>query len=361
MRIGVLVRAEARGLGIQTRAVADALRADRVLWVEPRPASWSQHPDLFAHHRVTRVGWRRGWLDEQTVRRWLEGLDVVYTAETGYDPRLPGWCAVAGVALVRHANPEQLSPDEVDAAGSTVWWAPTGWRAEHLPAGTRVVPMPVDPPDFAPNANDANPVRFVHSMGHYAEGDRAGTQVVADAVRRLGRPCRVDVFCQDRRMSAVFKAPDGVGLRVRTRGVADRWDQFRGQDVLVLPRRYGGLSLPSLEALAAGLVLVMPDCPPNSVWPGPKVELLGWRKVRMRCGRVSVADPDPAHLAGIMDELAGDPGSLAGWKAESRAWAEANSWAALRPMWLAELEAACQLSCPAPPAPAPTVTVPGSG
>jgi hypothetical protein len=344
VKLGVVVRAEHRGLGIQTRAVADALSADRVLWVEPRPASWSQHPDLFAHHQVTHTAWRRGWLDEQTVRRWLEGLDVVYTAETGYDPRLPDWCDAAGCGLVRHANPEQLGADEVEAAGSTVWWAATPWRLDRLPAGTRVVPMPVDPPaGFDPslrNRDPGRPINFVHSMGHHAEGDRAGTEVVAAAVRGLVHPCRVDVFCQDRRMSAVFKAPPGVDLRVRTRGVADRWDQFRGGDVLLLPRRYGGLSLPTLEGLAAGLVAVMPDCSPNQVWPGPKIRVDGWRRVRMRCGKVDVCDPSAAHLAEVMNGLCARPERVVERKAESRAWAEANTWDALRPLWLAELRRA---------------------
>jgi hypothetical protein len=341
VKAGVLVRAELRGLGVQSRAVADALPADRVLWVEPRPASWTQHPDLFAHHDVTHTVWRRGWLDEKTTRRWLDGLTVVYTAETPYDPRLPDWCDAAGCALVRHANPEQLGQDEIEAAGSTVWWAATPWRLEHLPPGTRVVPMPVDPPpQVSPNLS--GPVRFVHSMGHYAEGDRAGTQVVADAVRRLEWPCRVDVFCQDRQLRVPFKAPDGVDLRVRTRGVADRWEQFAGADVLVLPRRYGGLSLPTLEALAAGLVVVMPDCPPNTVWPGPKVQVDGWRRVRMRCGRVDVCDPSPVHLAKIINGLARYPERVDRWKAESRAWAEANTWDALRPLWLDELSRATQ-------------------
>lgn len=344
MKLGVLVRAEERGLGIQTRAVADALSADRVLWVEPRPASWLQHSDLFAHHKVTHVPWKRGWLPETQVREWLKGLDVVYTAESDYDPRLPGWCDDAGCALVRHANPEQLSPDEVDAAGSTVWWAPTDWRLEHLPAGTRVVPMPVDAPPMPGRGERHGPVRFVHSMGHYAEGDRAGTLVFAEALRKVAGPARVDVFCQDRRMSAVFKPSEGVLLRVNTRGVRDRWVQFAGKDVLVLPRRYGGLSLPSLEALAAGLVLVMPDCPPNGGWPGPKIEVAGWRPVRMRCGRVQVCDPDPEHLRQVMDDLCRDADLLAGWRAESLAWAERNSWEALRPLWLEELQRACRSS-----------------
>jgi hypothetical protein len=342
VRAGVIVRAEARGLGIQTRAVADALPADRVLYVEPQPASWPQHSELFAHHKVMHVFWRRGQLHpEREVRRWLKGLDVVYTAESAYDPRLPVWCSAAGCALVRHANPEQLAPDEVD--GYTTWWSATPWRLEHMPAGTRVVPMPVDrPAEFDPGFDEPRrPVRFVHSMGHFAQDDRAGTQIVAHAVKLLRSPCQLVVFCQDRRPQSPFKvAGKGVEVVVRAGGVADRWDQFRGADVLVLPRRYGGLSLPSQEAMAAGLALVMPDVSPNEVWPGPKIPTRRAWSSRMRCGPVDLHDADPVGLAEIMARLVEDRAELDKWKAESRAWAEANTWEALRPLWLDELESA---------------------
>lgn len=347
MKLGVVARAELRGLGIQTRAVADALDADRVLLVEPRPASWQQRDELLAHHNVTKVAWKWGGQlhPEKVVRDWLEGLTVVYTAETPYDARLPMWAAKAGCALVRHANPEQLGPEEIIDGDPTVWWSATDWRLDKLPPGTRVVPMPVDlPAEFdrgLRNRESGRPLRFVHSMGHAAAEDRAGTQVVSQAVRRLKFPARVDVFCQDRRLDVAFKSKvPGMDIRVHERGVADQWDQYRASDVLVLPRRYGGLSLPSLEALAAGLVLVMTDCSPNRVWPGPKVTPLRWRPVRMRCGWVDVCDPDPVHLAVLMNDMVRHPEQVDKWKTESRSWAEANSWEALRPLWLAELGSA---------------------
>lgn len=201
--------------------------------------------------------------------------------------------------------------------------------------------MPVDrPAGFVPGGGDG-PVRFVHSMGHFAQDDRAGTQLVAHAVKLLRAPCRVTVWCQDRRPQTPFKvAGRGVSLEVRAGGVVDRWEQYRDGDVLVLPRRYGGLSLPSLEALAAGLVLVMPDCSPNEIWPGPKVPVRRRWRSRMRCGWVEVCDADPVALAATMRRLVEDRDELDRWKAESRAWAEANSWAALRPLWAAELESA---------------------
>lgn len=370
MRIGVVCRSEDRGLGLQTWEAARHLNPERVLLVEPRPAGWPIHGERFAEFRTTVVGWRRGCLPERDVRRWLDGLDVVYTAETDYDHRLPGWCSAAGATLVRHANPEQLGPDEVRDDG-TVWWAATPWRLEHLPAGTRVVPMPVALDRFPRTDNPANPaepsggedcgssypVRFLHSIGHQAQDDRAGSRCLSRAIQRVTERCELVVRCQDRHPEVAFRLAGNVTVEMH-RGVDNYWDAYRGCDVLVLPRRYGGLSLPSQEAMAAGLVLVMPDCSPNEVWPGPKVRVAAYRTAHMRCGEVKVAVPDPEHLAEIMSRLAADRVWLAELQAEARAWAEANSWEALRPLWLAELESAS--SSPGS-RPTSTVSVLGSG
>jgi glycosyltransferase involved in cell wall biosynthesis len=339
------------------------LSPHRVLLVEPQPASWPQHRELLDGHPVTHVHWRRGRLyPDQAVRDLLDDVDVLYTAETVYDPELPFVAAEHGCVVVRHANPEQLGVDELIDGDPTVWWSATPWRLAEMPAGTRVVPMPVEPPPkgFAPNANDANrPVRFVHTVGHAAQEDRAGTRIVAQAVKTLRARCEVHVWCQDRQLHVPFKiAGKGVDLTVRTGGVDDRWDLYRGGDVLVLPRRYGGLSLPSQEAMAAGLALVMTDCSPNEVWPGPRVKSRRRWWVHMRCGQVEMHDADPGQLTLLMQQLAEDRDEVDKWKAESRAWAEANTWDALRPLWLEELERA-SLS-PGRPA-APTGNEPGSG
>jgi glycosyltransferase involved in cell wall biosynthesis len=187
-----------------------------------------------------------------------------------------------------------------------------------------------------------SPVRFLHSIGHAAQDDRSGAEIFCQSVRRLHDACRVTVRCQDRRMNVPFKSKGPhVELDVRIGGVDNHWDQYRGQDVLVLPRRYGGLSLPSQEAMAAGLALVMTACSPNEVWPGPKVPVREVRRVRMRCGWVEVCDADPVALADVMARLARNPDEVSHWQAESLAWADRNSWEALRPLWLQELRRAC--------------------
>jgi hypothetical protein len=288
-------------------------------------------------------------------------LDVVYTAEAVYDAELPMIAAEYGCVVVRHANPEQLGPEEIIEGDPTVWWSATPWRLEHLPAGTRVVPMPVAAAKIENPASAGGPVRFLHSVGHAAQEDRAGAAIVSQALRRLSIPCEVTVRCQDRRLNIAFRAKHpGVDVNVHEGGVDDHWSQYRGQDVLVLPRRYGGLSLPSQEAMAAGLALVMTDCSPNEIWPGPKVPVARRRTMSMRCGQVEMCDADPVALTEIMARLASDPGEVGKWQAESLAWAERNSWEALRPLWLQELSRACQSSSPGPAA-ANTVNVPTSG
>jgi glycosyltransferase involved in cell wall biosynthesis len=342
MKIGVIARADPRGLGIQTLETVRHLHPDRVLLVEPRPEGWPQNRQWYDGYPVTRAVWRRSQLPEQIVKPWLDGLDVVYSAETFYDSRFPAWCRSAGVTPVRHANPEQLGPEEIRDDG-TVWWAATDWRLDHLPGGTRVVPMPVATERFTFDRDELpRPVRFLHSVGHVAQDDRAGSRCVVRAIRELPHRELV-VRCQDRRMEANFDLPN---VRMLAGGIANYWDQYAGCDVLVLPRRYGGLSLPSQEAMAAGLVLVMTDCSPNRTWPGPKIPVRKRGTIHLRCGPVEVCDADPHALADTMERIAVDRDELARLQTEARTWATANSWDALLPKWLDELTRASASSFP---------------
>jgi hypothetical protein len=52
-------------------------------------------------------------------------------------------------------------------------------------------------------------------------------------------------------------------------------DQYKDGDVLVIPRKYGGLCLPMQEALAHGIPVIMPDIEPNDY---RVAETTGWSK-----------------------------------------------------------------------------------
>jgi glycosyltransferase involved in cell wall biosynthesis len=343
VKLGIIARSEDRGLGLQTWEACRHLNPDRVLLVEPQPIKWPCHHDRYREYDTTLVRWDGRRLDEKKCRRWLDGLDVVYTAETAYDEQLPRWAAEARCGIAVHANPEMLHRNSASNPYVT-WWAPTNWRLGQLPFGTRVVPMPVATDRF-PQINPANPdkpVTFVHSMGHEAVHDRNGTRLFAEAVRQLEVPCRVLVFGQDGNLPKLRPRVGAPVEVVRQHGVANYWDQYVNGDVLVMPRRYGGLCLPVQEALAAGLAVVMTDVSPNRTWPGPRVPVVETMSMVTRCGDVRVDSCDPADLADVMTKLATDRTWLACQQAEARAWAEAHSWSTLAPRWRKELTLACR-------------------
>jgi glycosyltransferase involved in cell wall biosynthesis len=350
MRLGIIAQSSDRGLGIQTWEACRHLEPERVLLVEPQGARWRRHRDRFADFETTIVKWDGRTLDEQTCRRWLDGLDVVYTAETPYDERLPRWAFDVRCAVAVHANPEQLHPRSTQTPHVS-WWAPTDWRIHQMPFGTKVVPMPVATERFgnAPaqqcDSGIAGPVTFVHSAGHEAQHDRNGTRLVAQAVRGLENiPGRLVVFGQDGALPR-FRLRSGVAnfeLDLHPAGAENYWDQYRGGDVLLMPRRYGGLCLPVQEALAAGLAVVMTDCSPNEKWPGPRLPVVDSTPMRTRCGEVAVNSADPDDLRVLMEKLATDRDWLAELKAEALRWAAANSWEALLPRWRKEFERVCR-------------------
>ena len=345
MKLGIIARSEDRGLGLQTWEACRHLNPERVLLVEPQPTRWPLHRERYELFDTTRVRWDGRSLHEGKVRQWLDGLDVVYSAESPYDEQLPKWAADVGCGFVIHANPEQLAERTARNRWVT-WWAPTRWRLTHLPFGTRVVPMPVAVERFAPKQHDpTGPVTFIHSAGHEAAWDRNGTRIFADAVRDLSVDCKVKVFGQDGNLPR-FRPRSGSGydidITLEPGGVRDYWSQYDGGDVLVMPRRYGGLCLPAQEALAAGLAVVMIEVSPNEMWPGPRIVPSGYQKMRTRCGQVAVHDIDPEDLTRLMEKLAYDRTWLAELQTEAVEWAGRHSWEALLPAWHKELARACR-------------------
>lgn len=338
MNLGVVVRGEDRGIGIQSWEACRALRPERVLLVDMGelargfPVYRDRYPD------GTVVHYAHGELPERTVRDWLDGLDVVFTVETFYDWRLPGWGSEAGVATVAQVNPEFMRDPGELASVPTAWWAPTSWRLRTLPEGTDVVPVPVadDRFAFAPSPRDDDaPLRVLHVAGHRAMADRNGTGIVLDACRRLRGPIEVTIVTQDERLVGRTRSHPGVEISVVAGGVPDYWRLYDGFDVLVMPRRYGGLCLPVQEAMAAGLAVVMSDAEPQrSTWPVLTV-LTSTSAPRLRCpgGPLPVHTARPEALANLLNDLTLDADRVAKQKAASVEWAEANRWSVLRPLY----------------------------
>lgn len=337
IRIGIIARPENRGLGLQTWEASRHLDCS-VLLVDVQEqradieSHWDRYPD------ATRAVWRHGkFLKPRVVRRWLEQVDAVYTAETFYDVNLPNWAFAQDVATVCQLNPEFWRPSRLSSP--TAWWSATQWRLEHVAPETQVVPFPVALERFSPVAPHDGPCRWLHVAGRRAIYDRNGTDALVAALPLLTEPCTVTIAVQDGdglERLGLPALPDHV--RVELQGpVADYWRLYDDQDALVMPRRYGGLCLPVQESMAAGMAVLMPACSPNAqTWPVAPTKVLGYELQHMRAGEVPVAQVDPFDIAKRMDMFA-DPEYRRQWQQMSRAWAATHSWAQSTRDWRARL------------------------
>lgn len=346
-RVGVIGRAERRGLGVMLSEFARHYQPDKVLLIRPQSsidAGLPQFPEWYDEERTTRLTWNGHWLDEVAVRRWLHDLDVVYLGETAYDWKLCDWARDQGVRTVCHAmpefwpfhaHPEWSRPDLV--------WVPTAWRLDHMPMGTEVVPVPIALDRFPSREIDASgPVRWLHVVGSRAPADRNGTRVFLEACKYLEAEQTVIIRSQGDSFYPVGGTGRNVHVEVHSTDLTDYWDLYASADGLVFPRRYGGLSLVAQEAMAAGLALVMPDVEPQrSSWPIVPIVAPFENAITTSAGSIPICAPDPKDLAHTMDWLSRHRGSLAVEQKRARACAEELSWERLLPVYRAAFERAC--------------------
>ncbi len=344
MKVGLIARSEDRGLGIQSWEWARAMNPDRVLLIDgsTMQVAYPQHPERFP--RATTVRLEPGW-PEREVREWLDGLDVVYAVETLYDWRLATWAAEQGVATVVHANPEFYRHHREPLARPTAWWLPTSWRAERYPDDAIVVPVPVPMDRWPePTAQRGGVWTWHHPVGHRAMADRNGTQLVLNALRYLNAAQDVIFTAQEPRFAGRIERQPHVGVDVRVGGHGDYWTAYT-HSALVLPRRYGGLCLPVLEASGAGCGVLMSDASPQrDDWPHVATVHAepAARKIEAQTGPIALWNVDPRALAARMDLIARDGEHQAVMQDRAREWAEAHAWSVLAPEYVRLLEEAAE-------------------
>ena len=331
MRWGLIARSETdRGLGIQTYSMYENLKPDKTLVVVVPMSGFKSHPHNYTKNSTVVTLTSDGLIEEE-IRDWWKGLDVVVSVETLYDWRLADWAREDGITTVVHGNPEFWIADRPQPDR---WWWPTSWRLDHLPDGP-VIPVPV--PDGATN-RAADPyggrLEAVHVAGN-AMADRNGTNTLKEAVRSIRFDTNISCYSQG---TGVGKPshPGSTGFH-DLKPVDDRWTMYDAKHVLVLPRRYGGLCLPALEAMASGLAVMMPDCSPNMDWPIIPVEAIPSRHVPMQCGVVETFECYSNALGLTIDNLSMRRQVLAEYMEKSLEWVSRNTWSVLAPLYHSEI------------------------
>jgi glycosyltransferase involved in cell wall biosynthesis len=323
MRLGLIARADvSRGLGSQSHGYYRHLKPAKTLVVDfrdlsPFPHQFDLYPDGEVRHANS--------LGPGFWRGWLRGLDVV----------LSDVAREQGVRSILHVNPEfhRYTTDPA-LPKPDVMIAPTTWRLNLMPEVTHF-PYPVDR-DVFPFRLRAQAKTFVHVVGHKAAADRNGTMLVLEALRWIASDVRIIIRSQARIGRTSRHAPKNVDLDIQIGDRQDPAELYSDADMLILPRRYGGQSLPMNEAASMGLGVITLDVAPQNEWCHPQglVAAKPWKRLRMQPGVIPTFTCNPRQLAATIDRFAQDATLAQAASIASDRYAESISWTRMLGAWL---------------------------
>jgi hypothetical protein len=240
----------------------------------------------------------------EVINSFLEGLDVVFTVETPYNPDLYEIARRRGVKTVcqynyewlqHHQQPELPKPD--------LFLSPSKWKMEEMKkfnVPVKYLHVPVDRRKFPFKLRKQAKV-FLHIAGHKTMNDRNGTALFMDCMPYIQSQVDLVIRTQDE----LPRTTTDHRLTILRGDPKDREEIFRGE-VLVLPRRYGGLSLQLNEALSLGMVPIMLDTLPQNEFLDKDLLVTATRSefIQVKTSFESYAC-SPETLANKIDELAG--------------------------------------------------------
>lgn len=341
MKIGMLGRACSRGLSTQSWDWYRHIHPDRTIVVDvgmdssPFPMVLP-YPDAW---KVLRVDDLAPQWDE-----FVDGLDVVWTAETSYDYGLFTAARAAGCATVVHANNEFMHWHDGSLPRPDLFLAPSLWGFDDWPSPKAYVPFPVDRERF-PFKLRTEARTFLHVAGMATRNDRNGTALVMEAALRVREPMRLVIVSQHN-VTPSYRMPHHVELVIREGNPADNRELYSDGDVLVLPRRFGGLSLPMNEAMSLGMPVIGTRRRPEADFlPHATLAHVASRQpMKSQGGIIQLEHADPVELAAIMDRLSTSPEEVEQLSRWSDQVAEQMSWTTLEPAMRAALAKAVDLA-----------------
>lgn len=357
MKIGLLAYSTNTGLGYQTLEFYENMNPDKVLIADLSVHNGVEtHHERFPNARIDRC-MTPGYLSKESCEWLVDDMDVVFVCETPLNYYIYEYAKQKGVKVVQQYNFEFLDyfrkpklpvPD--------VLASPSKWGIEIVDSMnlTKVLhwPVPVNTKKI-PFRRFVEVETFVHIIGRPAANDRNGTVAFLEAAKSLGTAYNYLVYLQpptEHRTASHFqevrdalnKAKEVLGENLKIiENEPDNTRMYSHGEVLVLPRRYGGLCLPMWEALSAGMPVIMPNVSPNNtILPKPwlvEADIGGSFKAHTD---ITLYTARHDHLAARMSMVAHN---IEAYNKYARELAESMSWEAQKPIYLQRFKEICEL------------------
>ena len=335
-KLGLIVRNDNGGLAAQTGDFYTHMQPHKTMLVNLDAYSDSRHTDESLYPNATIV---RNFPTVIEWDEWLTDLDVVFTVECPYEPNLYKMARERGIKTVEqynfewsafHQDPELPKPD--------LLLAPSSWRMQEMEKyGTvKYLHVPVDRQKF-PFKVKHEAKKFLHIAGHKTFGDRNGTAILLEALPYIKSDVKITIRTQD----DLPRPYTDSKLTIVRNDVADRRDLYNDEDVLILTRKYGGLSLQLNEAMSLGMVPIMLDIPPQNKYLDPRCLVPATLKeTTMIKTPIDVYECTPQALAEKIDELA-ESNKIPYLSKESNEYARKRDWRVMKHQYEAVFESLC--------------------
>lgn len=302
-----------------------------------RHGSRPSHPEWYPPDTVELVGRP---FNGPVVDEFLSKVDAVLFFETPFDWSFLSYCRTKGVRTVvlvmyecwpnnpGHQPDKFICPSKLD-------------QRDYWP-NSPFLQIPVPPGIVWRQRTEAR--RFLHNGGNLGLRGHKGTLEILKAWRHVESPASLTVRAQD---SAGLEQLLGMAPEVRhdpritiTKGNLDYGPgMFAGHDVFIMAEKYNGLSLPLIEARASGMLVMTSNRFPMNDWlpTEPLIPVKRYQRARVSGAyqEYDEAVVAPEAIAETVDRIFGS--DIADYSLSGKAWAQANSWDALRDQWIAEV------------------------
>lgn len=362
MKIGLIARADNSGLGTQTYSFYRHMNPDKTMVVDIEHLNGNKnYPDRYQGDGIIRV---KGFPDHNDIDFFLDGLDVVFIAESAYNPYVFERSKQLGVKTAVQYNYEffdwfnaspQFMPDMLIA--------PSRWHYLEVQEFCELnnikhiyLHCPVDR-DVLEFRYIEKAKKFLHTAGKPAAHDRNGTKTVIQASKLIKSDVEIVIHFQGEQglahqlthttedyINYAYENGDMDKLTISVQEYDNYQDVYKEGDVMLLPRRYGGNCLPLNEALGVGMPVIMTDVMPNSHLLPPewliKAERIGEFTPRTT---IDIYSGDPVELAEKIDHFAGlNDEEMNMYSELASAISDQISWETMKPMYIKAFEELCQ-------------------
>lgn len=312
MRLGIIVRSDLTGLGIQSRNWVRLLKPDKVILIDSSPFNRNeQHPEWYEDYNVMPI---HGFIQASQINQVLDGIDILLTFEIPYSYELIKAAKARGVKTIIQnnweftdylQNPALPFPDLL--VNHSYWNLDK--QKELWPQISEYCATPLFLEEYdsitLQNFERKGKRRFLHIAGRRTYEDRNGTEDLLEAVKRISPEVDFELVIK----TQTTELPEIRDSRIVIDRSAplDEKELYRGFDGLIMPRRYGGACLPMNEALAAGLPVIMTNIDPNNKVL-PKEWLVKAREKTQFMARTTIIvyESDRQELANKITEWAQD-------------------------------------------------------